>query len=121
VDLAREQAASLIHADAKEIVWTSGSTESNNLAIKGVADMYADKGKHIITAVDEHKAVLDPCKRLQKLGYEVTFLEPDRDGVIRAEKVAAAIRPDTILVSIMWANNEIGTLNDIAAIGKLCK
>ena len=121
VDLAREQVASLINANEKEIVWTSGSTESNNLAIKGAADMYKDKGKHIITAVHEHKAVLDPCKRLQKEGFEVTFLEPDVSGVITAKQVEAAMRPDTIFVTIMWANNEIGTINEIAAIGKLCK
>ncbi len=121
VDTAREQVASLIGADPKEIVWTSGSTESNNLAVKGVADMYKDKGRHIITAVHEHKAVLDPCKRLQREGYEVTFLEPGRDGIITADAVAKAMRPDTILVTIMWANNEIGTLNEIPAIGQLCK
>ena len=107
--------------DCPEIVWTSGSTESNNLAIKGAAEMYQDKGKHIITAMHEHKAVLDPCKRLERQGFEVTFLKPPADGVIRADQVAAAIRPDTILVSIMWANNEIGTLNDVPAIGAICK
>ncbi|MCE9589941.1 MAG: IscS subfamily cysteine desulfurase [Planctomycetes bacterium] len=121
VDKAREQVAALIGANEKEIVWTSGSTESNNLAIKGVADMYKDKGKHIITAVHEHKAVLDPCKRLQKEGYEVTWLEPGRDGIIYAEQVRKAIRPDTILVTIMWANNEIGTVNEVPEIGALCK
>lgn len=121
VDKAREQVAALIGASSKEIVWTSGSTESNNLAIKGVADMYKEKGKHIITAVHEHKAVLDPCKRLQKEGYDVTWLEPGRDGVIYAEQVAAHIRPDTILVSLMWANNEIGTINEIPEIGRICK
>ena len=121
VDYARDQVASLIGATGKEIVWTSGSTESNNLAIKGVAEMYKDKGRHIITAIHEHKAVLDPCKRLQREGYDVTWLEPPADGVITAEQVAAAIRDDTILVSIMWANNEIGTVNDIPEIGKVCK
>jgi cysteine desulfurase len=121
VDKAREQVAALIGASEKEIVWTSGSTESNNLAIKGAADMYKDKGMHIITAVHEHKAVLDPCKRLQKEGFQVTWLEPDKDGVIYAHQVKAAMRPDTILVSIMWANNEIGTINEIEEIGKLCK
>ncbi|MCC6580529.1 MAG: IscS subfamily cysteine desulfurase [Phycisphaeraceae bacterium] len=121
VDLARQQVASLIGADAKEIVWTSGSTESNNLAIKGVAGMYTDKGKHIITAVHEHKAVLDPCKRLQREGYDVTWLEPPKDGVIRAEQVAAALRDDTMLVTLMWANNEIGTINEIEKIGAICK
>ncbi len=121
VDKAREQVAKLIGATDKEIVWTSGSTESNNLAIKGAADMYKDKGMHIITAIHEHKAVLDPFKRLQKDGYSVTWLEPNKDGVIYASQVKAAMRPDTILVSIMWANNEIGTVNEIHEIGKLCK
>lgn len=126
VDAAREQAAKLIGASEKEIIFTSGSTESNNLAIKGAAYLYekAPAGSksrgHIITAVHEHKAVLDPCKRLQKEGFDVTFLEPPADGVITAAMVAGALRPDTILVTIMWANNEIGTINDIPAIGKLC-
>ena len=120
VNHARQQVADLIGATAKEIVWTSGSTESNNLAIKGVADMYASKGKHIITAIHEHKAVLDPCKRLQREGYEITWLEPDSDGIISAQQVADAIRDDTILVTLMWANNELGTLNPIPEIGKLC-
>ncbi|MEZ6193293.1 MAG: IscS subfamily cysteine desulfurase [Phycisphaerales bacterium] len=121
VKLARKQVADLIGADPKEIIWTSGSTESNNLAIKGVADMYKDKGRHIITAVHEHKATLDPCKRLQKMGYDVTWLEPKADGIIYAEQVAAAIRDDTILVSIMWANNELGTINELPEIGRICK
>jgi cysteine desulfurase len=122
VDLAREQVADLIGADAKEIIWTSGSTESNNLAIKGAAYMYGErKGKHIITAEHEHKATLDPCKRLEKEGYEVTYLDPPMDGVITADMVKAAIRPDTVLVTLMWANNEIGTINEIPQIGKLCK
>ncbi len=121
VETAREQVAHLIAADAKEIVWTSGATESNNLAIKGVADMYADQGKHIITEMIEHKAVLDPCKRLQKMGYEVTYLQPGPDGVVRAQQVLEAMRPDTVLVTIMWANNEIGTINEIEKIGALCK
>ena len=121
VDNAREQVARLIKADAKEIVWTSGSTESNNLAIKGVADMYKDKGRHVITAIHEHKAVLDPCKRLQKEGYEVTWLEPSEEGIITAAQVAEAMRPDTILVTIMWANNEVGSISEIPQIGALCK
>jgi cysteine desulfurase len=126
VDLAREQAARLIGANPKEIVWTSGATESNNLAIKGAARMYArapegQPGRgHIITAVHEHKAVLDPCKRLQREGFEVTFLEPGADGIITAAMVEQAMRPDTILVSIMWANNEIGTINEVPEIGRLC-
>ena len=121
VDQARKHVADLIGSTAKEVIWTSGSTESNNLAIKGVADMYADQGKHIITAVHEHKATLDPCKRLQRQGYDVTWLEPGEDGVIYAEQVREAMRDDTILVTIMWANNEIGTINEIEEIGKLCK
>ena len=121
VDYAREQVASLIGATSKEIVWTSGSTEANNLAIKGVADMYAKKGKHIITAIHEHKAVLDPCKRLQKEGYDVTWLEPDSDGIITADAVEAAVREDTCLVTIMWANNELGTINEIPEIGRMLR
>ena len=121
VDTAREQLADLIGATAKEIVWTSGSTESNNLAIKGTAEMLKDKGRHIITAVHEHKAVLDPCKRLQREGVDVTWLTPGTDGIITAQQVAEAIRDDTILVTIMWANNEIGTINEVPEIGALCK
>lgn len=121
VDQARSQVASLIGAGAKEIIWTSGATESNNLAVKGAAAMYQDKGKHIITSVTEHKAVLDPCKRLQREGFDVTWLEPGSDGIITADQVAQAIRSDTILVTIMWANNEIGTINEIPEIGKICK
>jgi cysteine desulfurase len=121
VERGREQVAQLIGATGKEIVWTSGSTESNNLAIKGVAEMYKEQGRHIVTAMHEHKAVLDPCKRLMKEGYEVTWLQPGEDGIIYAEQVAKALRPDTILVSIMWANNEIGTINEVPQIGALCK
>jgi len=121
VKLARKQVGELIGADPKEIIWTSGSTESNNLAIKGVADMYKDKGRHIITAIHEHKATLDPCKRLAKMGYDITWLEPKADGLIYAEQVKEAIREDTILVTIMWANNELGTINELPAIGKVCK
>ena len=127
VDKAREQVAALIGADEKEIVFTSGSTESNNIAIKGAAYMYeknpAGSGKprgHIISCIIEHKAVLDPCKRLQKEGFDVTFLEPGRDGIVSADMVRAALREDTILVTIMWANNEIGTINEIPQIGALC-
>ena len=121
VDNAREQIANLIGAGAKEIVFTSGATESNNLAIKGVASMYRKKGDHIVTVVTEHKAVLDPCKRLERDGYKVTFLPVDKDGRVSAEQVAAALTDKTILVSIMSANNEIGTIQPIADIGKLCK
>src|SRR5262245_56654622 len=107
VDTAREQVASLIGASDKEIIFTSGATESDNLAIKGVATMYKKKGNHVVTVVTEHKAVLDPCKRLERDGYQVTFLRVDRDGRVSAEQVAAALTDKTILVSIMAANNEI--------------
>lgn len=127
VDKARKQVAALIGADRKEVIFTSGATESNNLAIKGAASMYAKHpagaGKcrgHIITAQHEHKATLDPCKRLQKEGFEVTALEPPADGVITAGMVEAAMRDDTILVTVMWANNEIGTINEVPEIGSLC-
>ncbi len=126
VDAAREQVAGLLGADEKEVLFTSGATESNNLALKGAAAMYEkapaghSKRGHIITALIEHKAVLDPCKRLQKEGFDVTFLEPTSDGVYTAEMVKNAMRDDTILVSIMWANNEIGTVNEIREIGALC-
>lgn len=126
VDWAREEAAKLIGAGAKEIIWTSGSTEANNLAIKGAARMYAKKPEgeknrgHIITCIIEHKATLDPCKRLMREGFDVTFLEPGEDGIVTAKMVEEAMRDDTILVSIMWANNEIGTINEVPEIGKLC-
>lgn len=128
VDAAREQVAAVLGATDKEIIFTSGATESNNLALRGAATMYenspAGSGKcrgHIITSAIEHKAVLDPCKRLQKEGFEVTFLDPPADGIITADMVKAALRDDTILVSLMWANNEIGTINDIPAIGAMLK
>ncbi len=127
VDAAREQAASLIGAGPKEIIWTSGATESNNLAIKGAAQMYAkaplgSTGRgHIITAIIEHKAVLDPVKRLEREGFEVTWLEPGTDGIITAEMVRNAMRDDTILVTIMWANNEVGTINEVPEIGAVCR
>ena len=127
VDHAREQIAKLIGADEKEIIFTSGSTEGNNIAIRGAALMYeknpANSGKsrgHIITAIHEHKAVLDPCKRLEKEGFEVTFLEPPRDGIITAEMIKNALRENTVLVTIMWANNEIGSINEVEKIGALC-
>jgi len=110
-----------VREEALEIIWTSGATEGNNLAIKGVADMYKEKGKHVITQVTEHKAVLDPCKRLQRDGYDVTWLQPDGQGRISPQQIAEAIRPDTILVSIMYANNEIGTIMPMREIGKICK
>lgn len=126
VDRARGQAAELIGAQPKEIIWTSGATESNNLAIKGAARMYAkapagSTGRgHVISCIIEHKAVLDPCKRLEREGFDVTFLEPGADGVVTAAMVKAAMREDTILVSLMWANNEIGTINEVPEIGALC-
>jgi cysteine desulfurase len=121
VEEAREQIARLIGASAKEMVFTSGATESNNLAIKGVASMYKKKGNHVITCITEHKAVIDPCKRLERDGFQVTFLPVDRYGQVHPEKVAEAITDKTILVTIMAANNEIGTLHPIKEIGKVCK
>ena len=122
VELARERIAKLVGASSeKEIVLTSGATESNNLAIKGVADFYRDKGRHIITTVIEHKAVLDTCKRLEKDGFEVTYLPVEHDGLVDLGKLEAAFRPDTILVSVMLANNEIGSVQPIAEIGRMCR
>ena len=121
VERAREQVAQLIGANAKEILWTSGSTEANNLAIKGVAQMYRPKGNHLITAVTEHKAVLDPMKHLEAQGFEVTFLPVDRQGHVDLAQLAAAITERTLLVSLMAANNEIGTLHPLEQIGALCK
>ncbi len=120
VELARKQIAGLIGASPKEIIFTSGSTEAINLAIKGVAEMYGSKGKHIITGQAEHKAVLDTCMHLEKLGFEVTYLKPDEKARISVEAVRAALREDTVLVTVMWANNEVGTLNPIREIGALC-
>ncbi len=121
VENAREEVAALINADSKEIVWTSGATESNNLAIKGAAHFYQGKGKHIITVKTEHKAVLDPCRELERQGFEVTYLDPEENGLITLEKFTAAIRPDTILASVMFVNNEIGVIQDIAALGEICR
>ena len=121
VETARENVAKLIGADAKEIVWTSGATESNNLAIKGAAQFYKSKGKHIITMTIEHKAVLDTCRELERQGFEVTYLDPEPNGLLDLDKFKAAIRPDTILVSIMYVNNEIGVIQDIPAIGEICR
>jgi len=121
VENARRQVADLVNADPREIVWTSGATESDNLAIKGVAHFYASKGKHLITSKIEHKAVLDTARQLEREGFEVTYLEPGEDGLITPEMVEAALRDDTILVSVMHVNNEIGTINDIAAIGELTR
>ncbi|WP_339721041.1 IscS subfamily cysteine desulfurase [Marinomonas primoryensis] len=121
VEDARLQVATLINADSREIVWTSGATEANNLALKGVAHAYRQKGRHIITSMIEHKAVLDPCKQLEKEGFEVTYLQPDGHGVISPNQVEEALREDTILVSLMHGNNELGVLTDIATIGKLTR
>ncbi len=121
VEQARERIAKLVGATSKEIIFTSGATESDNLAIKGVAEMYREKGNHIITAVTEHKAVLDTCKRLEKYGYRVTYLPVQKDGLIDLEDLKRAMDDKTILVTIMAANNEIGVLQPIAEIGKLCR
>lgn len=121
VEIARRQVADLVNCDPREIVWTSGATESDNLAIKGIAYFYEKKGKHIITSRIEHKAVLDTCRHLERKGFEVTYLTPGSDGIIEPESVREAIREDTILVSIMHVNNEIGVVNDIAAIGEICR
>ncbi len=121
VDVARNHIADLIGADSREIVFTSGATESDNLAIKGTAHFYQSKGKHIITCKTEHKAVLDTCRQLEREGFEVTYLNPKSDGLIDLEELKNAMRDDTILVSIMHVNNEIGVIQDIAAIGELCR
>lgn len=121
VDEARKNVAELINADPKEIIWTSGATESNNLAIKGVAHFYQKNGKHIITCKTEHKAVLDTCRQLEREGFEVTYLEPESSGLINLDDLKAAIRDDTILVSIMHVNNEIGVIQDIKAIGEIAR
>ncbi|RWX53655.1 IscS subfamily cysteine desulfurase [Photobacterium chitinilyticum] len=121
VDTARENIADLLNADPREIVFTSGATESDNLAIKGAAHFYGKKGKHVITCKTEHKAVLDPCRQLEREGYEVTYLEPESNGLIDMAKLRDAIREDTVLVSIMHVNNEIGVIQDIAAIGEMCR
>ena len=121
VERARDQVAALVNADPREIIWTSGATESNNLAIKGAATFYAERGKHVITAKTEHKAVLDPCRELERQGFEVTYLDVQENGLISMEALIAAIRPDTVLISVMFVNNEIGVIQDIAASGELCR
>jgi len=121
VEAARAQVAALINADPREIVWTSGATESDNLALKGAAHFYGKKGRHIVTCKTEHKAVLDTCRQLEREGLEVTYLDPEPNGLLDLRKLEAAIRPDTILVSIMHVNNEIGVIQDIAAIGRLTR
>ena len=121
VELAREQVAALVNADPKEIVWTSGATESNNLAIKGAAHFYQGKGKHIITMRIEHKAVIDTVRELEREGFSATYLDPEPNGLLDLDKFKAALRPDTIIVSVMLVNNEIGVIQDIAAIGEICR
>ncbi len=121
VEEAREQVAALVNADPKEIIWTSGATESNNLAIKGAAHFYAGKGKHLITVKTEHKAVLDTTRELERQGFEVTYLDVQDNGLIDLEQFKAALRPDTIVVSVMFVNNEIGVVQPIAEIGEICR
>jgi cysteine desulfurase len=121
VEEARAHVAALINADPREIVWTSGTTESNNLAIKGAANFYKTRGKHIITVKTEHKAVLDTVRELERQGFEATYLHPQDNGLITVEQLAAAVRPDTILVSVMWVNNEIGVVQPIEEIGEFCR
>jgi cysteine desulfurase len=121
VEEAREHVAALVGADPREIVWTSGATEGNNLAIKGAAHFYKEKGKHIITLKTEHKAVLDTFRELEREGFEATYLQPQENGLITLDQLRAAMRPDTILVSVMFVNNEIGVIQDIAGIGEICR
>jgi cysteine desulfurase len=121
VEEAREHVAALLNADSKEIIWTSGATEGNNLAIKGAANFYKGKGKHIITQKTEHKAVLDTVRELERLGFEATYLDPEQNGIVDLEKLKAAIRPDTIIVSIMMVNNEIGVIQPVEEIGEICR
>lgn len=121
VERAREQVAALVNADPKEIVWTSGATESNNLALKGAANFYAEKGKHIVTVKTEHKAILDTVRELERQGFSATYLDPEPNGLVDLEKLKAALRPDTVIVSVMLVNNEIGVIQDIAAIGEMCR
>jgi cysteine desulfurase len=121
VERAREQVAALVNADPKEIVWTSGATESNNLALKGAAHFYADKGKHLVTVQTEHKAILDTVRELERQGFTATYLDPEANGLLDLDKLKAALRPDTTIVSVMLVNNEIGVIQDIAAIGDICR
>ncbi|MFM8630150.1 MAG: IscS subfamily cysteine desulfurase [Betaproteobacteria bacterium] len=121
VETAREQVAALVNCDAKEIVWTSGATESINLAIKGAAHFYKDKGRHVITVKTEHKATLDTCRELEREGFEVTYLDVNENGLIDWEVLTSAIRPDTVLISVMYVNNEIGVIQDIPRIGEFCR
>ncbi len=121
ISRARKQVAELVNADPKEIVWTSGATESDNLALKGVAEFYVKKGKHIVTSKTEHKAVLDTCRQLERRGYEITYLDPEPNGLLDLNKLESALRSDTILVSVMHVNNEIGVIQDIEAIGEMTR
>ncbi len=121
VETAREQVAALVNADPREIIWTSGATESDNLAIKGAAHFYAERGKHIITVKTEHKAVLDTCRELEREGFEVTYLDVQENGLLDLDAFQASIRPDTILASVMFVNNEIGVIQDIESIGEICR
>jgi cysteine desulfurase len=121
VEKAREEVAALVGADPREIIWTSGATESDNLALKGAAQFYRTRGKHLVTVKTEHKAVLDTMRELERQGFEVTYLDVQEDGLLDLDKLKAALRPDTILVSVMYVNNEIGVLQDIAAIGAMCR
>ena len=121
VENARNEVAKLVNADPREIIWTSGATESNNLAIKGASNFYSSKGKHIISLATEHKAVIDAVREMERLGYETTLLEPEPDGLIDIKKFTDAIRPDTVLASIMMVNNEIGVIQDITALGNICR
>ena len=121
VENARNEVAKLVNADPREIIWTSGATESNNLAIKGASNFYSSKGKHIISVATEHKAVIDAVREMERMGYETTFLQPEPDGLIDIKKFKDAIRPDTVLASVMLVNNEIGVIQDIDALGKACR
>jgi cysteine desulfurase len=121
VEEAREQVAALVNADPKDIIWTSGATESNNLALKGAAHFYQSKGKHLVTVKTEHKAVLDTCRELERQGFEVTYLDPEPDGILDLDKFKQALRPDTSVVSVMLVNNEIGVIQPIAEIGEICR
>ena len=121
VEIARKEVAKLVNADPREIVWTSGATESNNLAIKGAGNFYSTKGKHIVTLATEHKAVIDAVREMERLGFTTTFLQPEPDGLVDIEKFKAALRPDTVLASVMMVNNEIGVIQDITALGNICR
>ncbi|MFM8490556.1 MAG: aminotransferase class V-fold PLP-dependent enzyme, partial [Candidatus Methylopumilus sp.] len=121
VEEAREEVAKLVNADPREIVWTSGATESNNLAIKGASHFYSTKGKHVLTIATEHKAVIDAVRELEREGFTATYLEPEPNGLVDLEKFKKAIRPDTVLASVMLVNNEIGVIQDIEALGNICR